>query len=101
MSGAIHNTQGDQMWESNPRMDQHMLGLDDDLKRLAPEDLDRVRRWVEDRFINAVCPLALRLRLSVPEHLRSDHTLQVAMVAVERVMAAVDEVRRIGSETRF
>lgn len=89
------------MWENSLRMEQEMLSLDDDLRNLAPEDLNRVRRWVEDRFVNAVCPLAVRLRLSMPESLRSDYTLQTALVAVERVMAAVDEVRRIDNETGF
>ena len=89
------------MWENGLRMEQQMLSLDDDLKQLAPEDLNRVRRWVEDRFVNAVCPLAVRLRLSMPESLRSDCTLQTALVAVERVMAAVDEVRRMDGETGF
>ena len=89
------------MWENGLRMEQQMLSLDDDLKNLAPEDLNRVRRWVEDRFVNAVCPLAVRLRLSIPENLRSDYTLQAAQVAVERVLAAVDEVRRIDNETGF
>jgi hypothetical protein len=37
----------------------------------------------------------------MPDNLRSDYTLQVALVAVERVMAAVDEVRRMDGETRF
>lgn len=82
-------------------MEQQMLSLEDDLKQLTPEDLNRVRRWVEDRFVNAVCPLAVRLRLSMPENLRSDYTLQTALVAVERVMAAVDEVRRMDCETGF
>ena len=89
------------MWENGLRMEQQMLSLDDDLKQLAPEDLNRVRRWVEDRFVNAVCPLAVRLRLSMPESLRSDCTLQTALVAVERVMAAVYEVRRMDGETGF
>ena len=78
-----------------------MLGLDDDLKCLAPEDLCRVRRWVEDRFVNAVCALSVRLRLAMPEGVSSDHTLQAAKVAVDRVLAAVDEVRMMDNETGF
>jgi hypothetical protein len=89
------------MWENSLRMEQQMRSLDDDLKQLAPADLSRVRRWVEDRFVNAVCPLAVRLRLSMPDSLRSDYTLQTALVAVERVMAAVDEVRKMDGETEF
>ena len=87
--------------ENSNLMEQPIRTLDDDLRHLAPEDLNRVRRWVEDRFVNAVCPLAVRLRLSMPENLRSDYTLQTALVAVERVMAAVDEVRRMDGETGF
>jgi hypothetical protein len=101
MSGIIYCTRGEQMWEYGPRMEQRVFSLDDDLKHLAPEDLARVRRWVEDRFVNAVCPLAVQLRLSMPENVCFDSTRQVALVAVERVLAAVDEVRRIDSEMVF
>jgi hypothetical protein len=72
-----------------------MHAPDDDLASLPPEDLSRVRRWIEDRFINAVCPLMLRLRLEMPRLLNADRTLQEAQRTVDRVMAAVDEVRRI------
>jgi hypothetical protein len=98
MSGIIYSARGDQMWEYGPPAEQQMFSLDDDLKNLAPEDLGRVRRWVEDRFVNAVCPLMVQLRLSMPENVPFDSTHQVAQVAVERVLAAVDEVRRMDSE---
>jgi acetoin utilization deacetylase AcuC-like enzyme len=80
-------------------MEQAILSLDDNLKSLAPEDLGRVRRWVEDRFVNAVCPLAVRLRLVKPDMVWSDHTLHAAQVAVERVLAAVEEVRNMDKRT--
>jgi len=75
-----------------------MQRSDDVLAHLAPEDLGRVRRWIEDRFVNAVCPLAIRLNLEMPWMLRADRTLQEAKRAVDRVLAAVEEVRRIDGE---
>jgi len=72
---------------------------DDVLTSLAPEDLGRVRRWIEDRFINAVCPLAIHLNnLEMSWMLGADRTLQEAQRAVERVLAAVEEIRRIDGE---
>jgi len=73
---------------------------DDVLANLAPEDLGRVRRWIEDRFINAVCPLAFHLNREMPWMLGADRTLQEAQRAVERVLAAVEEIRRIDGEAR-
>ena len=77
-----------------------MQFADDALASLAPEDLGRVRRWIEDRFINAVCPLAFRLNREMPWMLSADRTLQEAQHAVERVLAAVEEIRRIDGEAR-
>jgi len=71
---------------------------DDVLANLAPEDLGRVRRWIEDRFINAICPLAIHLNRELPWMLSADRTLQEAQHAVERVLAAVEEIRRIDGE---
>jgi len=68
---------------------------DDSLAGLRPEDLGRVRSWIEDRFINAVCPLALRLNMETPLQLSKDRTLQEARRTVDRVLALVEEVRRI------
>jgi len=72
---------------------------DDSLANLTPEDLGRVRSWIEDRFLNAVCPLALRLNLGMPSLLSRDRTLQEAQRTIERVLAAVEEVRRMDAQT--
>jgi len=72
-----------------------MQYADDSLESLRPEDLGRVRSWIEDRFINAVCPLALRLNMEMPWLLSKDRTLQEAQRTIDRVLAAVEEVRRI------
>jgi len=72
-----------------------MQCADDSLTSLKPEDLVRVRSWIEDRFINAVCPLALRLNMEMPWLLSKDRTLQEAQRTIDRVLAAVEEVRRI------
>ena len=72
-----------------------MQCVDDSLASLKPEDLGRVRSWIEDRFINAVCPLALRLNMEMPWLLSKDRTLQEAQRTIDRVLAAVEEVRRI------
>ena len=72
-----------------------MLCADDSLASLRPEDLGRVRSWIEDRFINAVCPLALRLNMEMPWLLTKDRTLQEAQRTIDRVLAAVEEIRRI------
>jgi hypothetical protein len=71
---------------------------DEALAKLGPEDLGRVRSWIEDRFVNAVCPLALRLNMEMPWLLSKDSTLQEAQRTIERVLAAVDEVRRIDAQ---
>ncbi len=72
-----------------------MQCADDSLASLRPEDLGRVRSWIEDRFINAVFPLALRLNMEMPSLLTKDRTLQEAQRTIDRVLAAVEEVRRI------
>jgi hypothetical protein len=71
------------------------MTLDDDLSKLNPTDLERVVRWVEDRLINAITPLHVYLQQEMPGSLRADRTLQAAQVAVRKVMAAVEEVRRM------
>ncbi len=82
------------------QIDDPVPELDDDLTALRPDDLHRVCRWVEDRLINAVTPLAIRLQLDMPGGACVDHTLLAAQWAVKRVLAAVDEVRRIVDGTR-
>jgi hypothetical protein len=72
-----------------------MQCADDSLASLRPEDLGRVRSWIEDRFINSVFPLALRLNMEMPWLLSKDRTLQEAQRTIDRVLAAVEEVRRI------
>ena len=42
--------------------------------------------------------MAIRLNLEMPWMLRADRTLQEAKRAVDRVLAAVEEVRRIDGE---
>jgi hypothetical protein len=71
---------------------------DEALAKLRPEDLGRVRSWIEDRFVNAVCPLALRLNMEMPWLLSKDSTLQEAQRTIERVLAAVEEIRRIDAQ---
>jgi hypothetical protein len=68
---------------------------DDDLSRLSAEDLARVCRWVEDRMINAITPLDVRLQLEMPGTMAADPTLQTARKAVQRVMTAVGELRAL------
>ena len=76
------------------------MTLDDDLSKLNPTDLERVVRWVEDRMINAIMPLDVYLQQEMPRSLRADRTLQAAQVAVRKVMAAVEEVRRMAECNR-
>ena len=61
--------------------------LDDDLSSLSVEDLARVIRFIEDRFINAVAPLAIRLQMELPGVMAADASLQAAQKAVARVLA--------------
>jgi hypothetical protein len=76
------------------------MTLHDDLSKLNPTDLERVVRWVEDRMINAITPLDVYLQQEMPGSLRADRTLQAAQVAVRKVMAAVEEVRRMAECNR-
>ena len=69
--------------------------LDVDLSRLSPSDLALVRRWAEDRLINAVTPLDIRLQLEQPGVLACDLTCQEARRTVERIVGIVDEVRAL------
>ncbi len=74
---------------------------DEDLTKLSAEDLGRVVRWVEDRLINAITPLDVRLQMELPGTIRADWTLQAAQAAVRKVMAAVEEVRALSREPRM
>ena len=92
--------------------------LDCDLRKLSKEDLALVRRWAEDRLINAVTPLDIRLQLEpltrnvpVADHgdprlsrgeipcqggvLACDLTCQEARRTVERILGIVEEVRAL------
>ena len=69
--------------------------FDDDLSKLAPEDLRRVCRWVEDRMINAVTPLDMELQRQVPGMMAADVVYQRARRAVDRVVQIVGEVRAL------
>jgi hypothetical protein len=76
-----------------------MYLLDDDLTTLRPEDLQRVCRWAEDRLINAVTPLVIRLQdQKPPGGLQRDQVLLAAQRAVNQVLAAVEEVRWMAGE---
>jgi hypothetical protein len=69
----------------------------DPLEDVAALSLDQRRavcRWVEDRFVNAIQPLALRLQRESPVNMGCDETLQVAQRAVEHVMEHVNEIRQ-------
>jgi hypothetical protein len=81
----------------NPQPPAPNPALDDDLSKLSPEDLRRVRRWVEDRMINAIYPLSIRLQMEMPGTMGADLTLQEARGAVDRVMEAVEEVRKLAA----
>ncbi len=78
-----------------------MYQPDDDLSPLCPEDLSRVCRWAEDRLVNAVTPLAIRLQGEMAGGVCADHTLVAAQWAVSRVLAAVEEIRRIIQSRRI
>jgi len=51
-----------------------MAGPDTDLRKLSAEALKLVRAWAEDRLINAVTPLDIRLQLEQPGVLACDLT---------------------------
>ncbi|MBI4241487.1 MAG: hypothetical protein HY613_07195 [Candidatus Rokubacteria bacterium] len=72
-----------------------MNSFDDRLDRLSIDELRRVVRFVEDRFVNAVTPLSVRLQMEMPGSLRADPTLQAAQDAVKRVLGGVEEARNI------
>jgi hypothetical protein len=73
--------------------------LDDDLSKLSAEDLRRVCRFVEDRFVNAVAPLDMELQRAAVQRAtsnverRTDLVYQRARYTVDRVLQIVGEVR--------
>jgi hypothetical protein len=67
--------------------------FDHDLSQLSPDDRLRVCRWIEDRFVNAITPLGMRMQREPRVVIDCDPTLQAAAKAVERVMDGVDEAR--------
>jgi hypothetical protein len=66
-----------------------------DLEALSPADRIRVCRWAEDRFVNAIAALKVRLSLECPGVLAADKTLQCAQRSVTLVMTGVDEIRTL------
>jgi hypothetical protein len=68
---------------------------DDDLRKLAPEDLRRVKCYLEDRLVNAVCALDARLQMQCPGTMRADVVYQEARRTVDRVLIIVNEVRAL------
>jgi len=60
---------------------------------LSLEQRRAVCRWVEDRFVNAVAPLSVRLQRESPVNIGCDRTLQEAQAAVDHVMGHVNEIR--------
>ncbi len=74
-----------------------MAPAEPDLTSLSPEDLRRVRAWVEDRFVNAVTPLHLRLQREPRGNFLCDATLCEAQRAVAHVMEHVEEIRALAA----
>ena len=48
-------------------------------------------------MINAIYPLSIRLQMEMPGTMGADLTLQEARGAVDRVMEAVEEVRKLAA----
>jgi hypothetical protein len=69
------------------------MSRDDDISGLSPQDLQRVCLYIEDRFVNAVTPLAIRLQRELPGVRDTNPTLETAQRAVDRILEVVDEVR--------
>jgi hypothetical protein len=72
---------------------------EDELAGLGPADLAAMRAWVEDRMINAIAPLAMRLQLLelAPGPEAQAAVLGAARHAVERVLLHIEALRRRGS----
>jgi hypothetical protein len=67
----------------------------DEITKFTPDQRLAVCRLIEDRFINAIQPLSIRLQRESPVNLGCDATLQEAQRAVDHVMEHVNEVRRV------
>jgi hypothetical protein len=68
---------------------------DIDLSTLRPEDLHRVRSFLEHELGNIICPLAIRLQMEAPGTKRCDPTLQTAERTVARIAELVATVKRL------
>lgn len=68
------------------------------LERLSAAELHRVRLWAEDRLLNIVSPLDLRLQMEMPGVLKIDPTLQAARLTVDRIVALVADVRKLDDQ---
>jgi hypothetical protein len=72
--------------------------MTDPIEEIALLSLDQRRavcRLIEDRFVNAIAPLSVRLQREPAINFTCDRTLQEAQAAVKHVMEHVNEVRRI------
>jgi len=72
--------------------------MTDPIDEIAALSLDQRRavcRLIEDRFVNAIQPLSIRLQRESPVNLACDVTLQEAQRTLERVMAHVNEIRQV------
>lgn len=67
----------------------------DDLRRLAPADLQIVLAWVQDRMLNAITPLDMRLQMEMPGSIAADPALQAGVHACRRVQAAIRELQAV------
>jgi len=65
----------------------------DDLTRLSRDDLRIVLAWVQDRMLNAITPLDMRLQMEMPGSLAADPALQAGVHACRKVQAAIRELQ--------
>jgi hypothetical protein len=73
--------------------------IDADLTQLSLADLHRVQTFIEDRFVNAVVPLATYLQMPDSLPPSTDLTRSYAQATVQKVMQIVNEVRRLVPDT--
>jgi hypothetical protein len=76
----------------------------DEVAAFSPEQRRVVCRLIEDRFVNAIAPLSVRLQREPPINFTCDRTLQEAQRTVDHVMRCVNEVRRmagVAEDARF